>query len=289
MKYPYTVKITEQLNNIAKQPGHGYIFHGPDGSGKYLAALELSRLFIGDKQIVKDHQAIHPNMIIINPLETKRSIGIDQIRSVNEKIWHTSSEPKIKKVIIIESVDKLTVEASNALLKNLEDTPPNTVFLLLTNNISKVLATIRSRAQIVYFEPISQARGVEYLQKHLEASQSQAIEMFDLARGSLGGALELGNDDLLGHKKTIRGLAETFMAGNITERFVITKMVFDEDWSLEFLEEISYAIRRNSTILSVVNNLENIVRASQQIQSNVNARTVIENLGLQLSTKEENS
>jgi hypothetical protein len=130
---------------------------------------------------------------------------------------------------------------------------------------------------------------VEYLQKHLEVSQSQAIEMFDLARGSLGGALELGNDDLLGHKKTIRGLAETFMAGNITERFVITKTVFDEDWSLEFLEEISYAIRRNSTILSVVNNLENIVRASQQIQSNVNARTVIENLGLQLSTKEENS
>lgn len=287
MKYPYSAKTTQLLNKIAKHPGHAYIFHGSGGSGKYLAALELSSLFIGEAHIAKDHQAIHPNMIIVKPLEGKRSIGIDQIRAVNEKIWHKSSEPKIKKVIIIESIDKLTVEASNALLKNLEDAPDNTVFLLLTDNISKVLATVRSRAQIVYFEPINTARGAEYLKKQFGVSQSQAIEMFDLARGSLGGAIELGSDDLLGHKKAIRGLAEAFLAGSVTERFVVAKKVFDEDCSLEFLEEISYAIRRNSTILSVVNNLENIVKASEQIQSNVNARTVIENLGLQLSTKED--
>lgn len=90
--------------------------------------------------LITDHCAL----ITINP--DGASIGIKQIRELISSLGNTSSIPRI---VWIEPADSLTTEASNALLKVLEEPPHNTTFYLATNYPGTLLPTIRSRCQSI--------------------------------------------------------------------------------------------------------------------------------------------
>lgn len=100
----------------------------------------------------KIDKGIHPDVRIISP--EKDTIGIDQIRNLN---WETQWRPfeGKYKIYIIEKVEKMTAEAVNSFLKNLEEPPVSVIFILLSENRDILPATILSRCWELPFSYLS--------------------------------------------------------------------------------------------------------------------------------------
>ncbi len=81
-------------------------------------------------------------------------IKIEAIRDILQfsslKSWVTH------RFVIINQIEKITIQAANALLKTLEEPPPGLHFILITSNLSQVLPTLRSRCQVVHFSPLAE-------------------------------------------------------------------------------------------------------------------------------------
>ena len=77
--------------------------------------------------------------------------GIDDVRAIKESVKLAPAESQYK-VFIIDEAHMLTTEASNALLKTLEEPPNHVMFILATTNPEKLISTIRSRTTIVNFK-----------------------------------------------------------------------------------------------------------------------------------------
>lgn len=138
-----------------------WMFYGPKGIGKATLAYQLARLILSDgdvdamtnpeKSIFRQVNAgSHPDMMVIEREydEKKQTvtgdIKVESVRQLNEFLSLTPTSSKYR-VILIDGVDYLNSNAANALLKNLEEPPATTFFLLTCNRKEKLLATIPSR------------------------------------------------------------------------------------------------------------------------------------------------
>jgi hypothetical protein len=116
-----------------KDPVQGLLINGPKGAGKGYIANYIAYGYPGT---TKDR--IH----IIEPLEDKKVIGIDQIKIVISRL-RTKQDKRL--FVIIEDAEKLTPDAQNALLKILEEPPNNVSFILTTSRYNSIFPTIKSR------------------------------------------------------------------------------------------------------------------------------------------------
>jgi DNA polymerase III subunit delta' len=149
---------------------HGWVLAGPKGLGKAHFARRAAGLLVDPKglhkQLIEHHT--HPDIVTVSRLpkesakdsdtpasaELKRSIGVDQIRAIQSIL---TSRPGVadRRAIIIDCADDLERSAANALLKSLEEPPRDTYFLLVSHASDRLLPTIRSRCQIMRFEPLA--------------------------------------------------------------------------------------------------------------------------------------
>ncbi|MFI0849522.1 DNA polymerase III subunit delta' [Mesorhizobium sp. IMUNJ 23232] len=81
-------------------------------------------------------------------------LTVDEIRRVNRFLSMTSHDGSYR-VVIVDPADDMNINAANALLKNLEEPPSRTVFLLITHSAGSLLPTIRSRCQMIRLQPLS--------------------------------------------------------------------------------------------------------------------------------------
>lgn len=125
-------------------------------------------LLIGDGKKEAIHFALktasveklpHPDIHEYFPEGKTGMHAIASLRSLLEELILAPYEAK-KKCFILYEADKMLPSSSNALLKAIEEPPPKTLFLLLTKDKDKILPTIRSRCQIVYFPETSKAPNV---------------------------------------------------------------------------------------------------------------------------------
>jgi DNA polymerase-3 subunit delta' len=141
-------------------------------------------------------------------------IGIDEIKEVLRTVNLNPYEGSTG-VVILDGAESMSDPAANALLKTLEEPPPQVMFLLLTANEGAVLPTIRSRCQTITLVPLSKDRMVEQLITGHQATPEQAEQLFRLSRGCLGwaiGALEDGQV-LEQRQADLEKLQETLDAG----------------------------------------------------------------------------
>ena len=93
---------------------------------------------------VRDHK--HVDIVWIEPEKRSRTVGIDRVRDLQHKIYQTSYSGGWKAIVLM-GADRLGEEAANAFLKTLEEPPPRSLFLLLTDAPQGILTTILSRCQ----------------------------------------------------------------------------------------------------------------------------------------------
>ncbi len=219
------------------------IFAGPEGVGKKLYALELARVLNCDarhgdeacgecpacKRIWRlslstadDQEAAkqiiwsgHRDVGLIRP--AARFIVVDQVREL-ERETNFRPHEGARRVFIIDDADRLNESASNALLKTLEEAPPTTLLILITARPSGLLATIRSRCQIVRFAPLPAAEVEEFLVSRYKRSGAEASLAARLARGSIGRALELNIDAYREQRESMLGVIEALIAGGGGDR-----------------------------------------------------------------------
>lgn len=182
-------KLTENQHN--KRLAHGLLLYGVSGIGKKLFAIDFAHWLLceqpladkacGECKSCKLIQAdSNPDLLTLYPEEEGKAIKVDQVRDLIKKISLTS-HGKGYRVIIIAPADALNINASNSLLKTLEEPPENTVLILITDKPSKLMATIRSRAQMVRFDLPSQEQSMEWL-------NGQNIDKAELVLNLSGGA-----------------------------------------------------------------------------------------------------
>lgn len=166
------------------QLGHAYVFSGQEMIGKKTFALELAAKLAGGPDIL----ATDPSSS-----DSGRTITIEAIRNI--KNWASLSPyAGLRKVIIIDDAHLMTVEAQNALLKQLEEPSPSSLLILVTANPESLLPTIGSRCQEVKFA--SHSRNlINQALKDAKLSRANSEFLADFANGRIGLVMSVLRDD----------------------------------------------------------------------------------------------
>jgi DNA polymerase-3 subunit gamma/tau len=148
--------ITTTLRNAiaANRLSHAFIFSGPRGVGKTTTARILAKSIncLHPKDNNPDNtcelcvEITENRSVNVFEIDGASNRGVEEIRNLREAVRYAPAKGKYK-VYIIDEVHMLTKEAFNALLKTLEEPPPNTIFIFATTEIHKVPLTILSRCQ----------------------------------------------------------------------------------------------------------------------------------------------
>ena len=181
--FPWQTSNWQSLTNSQqnKRLAHGLLFHGAAGIGKKAFAIEFAHWLMCEQPLVdkacgecKACKLIkadsHPDFIHLSPEEEGKAIKVDQVRELIEKISLTSHGHGYR-VVIISPADALNINASNSLLKTLEEPPANTILILTTDKPSKLMATIRSRTQMIRFDLPEEQQSLQWLtQQNIDKS-----------------------------------------------------------------------------------------------------------------------
>ncbi len=186
---------------------HAYIIEGSEGSGKHTAAALIASALSCENRNSQDHplpcgvcsnckkitKGISGDVVYVNRGD-KATLGVDVIRGIREGIFVTPNDSDYR-TYIIEEADKMTEAAQNALLLTLEEPPSFVVFLLLTEDSSKLLETVRSRAQTVRCQSFLQDEIRSYLSQNdsvsdvIRRNPQKLDDAVAMAGGTIGKAL----------------------------------------------------------------------------------------------------
>src|SRR4029077_1816788 len=159
-----------------------WLIVGPEGIGKATLAYHFARMVLaeaGERQSIdREHPVFrkiaalsHPNLLVIRRAWNEKSkryaqmIGVDEVRRLRAFLGTTAGEGSWR-VVIVDRADELNQNAANALLKALEEPPPRTLFLLISDAEGRLPVTIRSRSRILRVA----ALGGEDLKKAVRAA-----------------------------------------------------------------------------------------------------------------------
>jgi len=196
---------------------HAWLLAGPKGVGKASFAHAAARRVLAEAagptfdrtgiETPDDHPIVklieagsHPDMRWLERLPRERgeglarNISVAQIRALGEFLGLTSALSPWR-VAVIDTVDELEPSGANALLKILEEPPPNTIFFLVSHAPGRLLPTIRSRCRRLDFQRLDDGAMTSILASRADLSAPERERIIAMSFGSAGRALafaELG-------------------------------------------------------------------------------------------------
>ncbi|PWG01222.1 DNA polymerase III subunit delta' [Sphingosinicella humi] len=209
---------------------HAWLITGPVGVGKALFAEKAALRVLAEGAgppvsapglDVPDEHPIaklveagsHPDLMRLERLAKAsgdglaRSITIDQVRGL-QRLFSTTPSLSPWRAVIIDSVDDLERGGANALLKNLEEPPPNSLFLLVSHAPERLLPTIRSRCRQLRLNALDDAAMTSALQAALpDADAAEIAALREIGEGSPGRAIAYRGLDIGALDKAMREIA----------------------------------------------------------------------------------
>ncbi len=202
-----------------------FLFAGPPGVGKRTFALKLAQTLLCQTNpetafdpcgycpsCVQVEAGTHPDLIFVcKPADranilVESIIGDDEHRMQEGLLHDISLKPFMggRKIAIIDDADYLKAEGANALLKTLEEPPPRSVLVLIGTSPAKQLPTIRSRCQLIRFQPLDETIVADLLlEKGLTQNEADARRLAQYSGGSLERAIRLSDPELWTFRGTL--------------------------------------------------------------------------------------
>ena len=197
-------------------PHHAWLLAGPKGVGKASFARAAAARILAEAagHVGPEHPlAIDPDTPTVRFIEGEahpdfklleremnktgtalaRNISVDQVRSLGGLFGQTPALGNWR-AVVIDSVDDLEKGAANALLKMLEEPPPNCLFLLVSHVPGRLLPTVRSRCRRLEFQPLGDDVMASLLAEMAPGASAESLTA--AAGGSIGRALALATLDL---------------------------------------------------------------------------------------------
>jgi DNA polymerase-3 subunit delta' len=195
-----------------------YLFVGPPGVGKRRFAVELAHTLLCTHSAETALEACgqcescrlfasgnHPDFILLGLPADKASlpialfVGDDQHRNQQGLCHDIALKPYFgrRKIAIVDDADHFSIPSANCLLKTLEEPPPSALLILIGTSPARQLPTIRSRSQVVRFQPLEKNTVSKILvDTGLVSDPQQAARAAELSGGSVERALQLADPAL---------------------------------------------------------------------------------------------
>jgi len=254
-----------------------YVFYGPPGVGKFYTSKIFAQSLncekikydaCGECRKCKEiEEERNEDFIVISPNKNE-NIGINEVKNLKSILSYHVVWLKTR-VVVVKEVDKLTEEASNSFLKTLEEVPPNTVFILITEKIENLLPTIKSRAQLIRFRRLKEEELLTL------CGQKISKEEVKLAMGSYTRLKKIISPE----GKEVQKLASQFIEGSGEEKLrIIEKVTNLEDflWHLEGkLVDKLQTTRKEKEISSILQKIVSCEEAYIAKTRNVNEKIIL--------------
>ncbi len=257
----------EQLDQLAQDPSQSYLFYGPEGLGKTTVARAYAK-----KIIAGTEGDSYKWLMQISLLPDKKKISITQVKKVLEFLSQKKPNNIAKKVVVIDEAQALGIEAANALLKVLEEPPPDSLIILISSNAQSLPTTIRSRLAIIEFKPPSH--------KAVEAffnSQANSSQLLELA-GDRPAHIQRMLDDPETQSQAVElwEQAKGFSSLNLADKLVVVQPIARASQTEEFIHMLG-------RIPSNTDTAQALLFAQRHLYNSGNPRFVLEHLALELS------
>ena len=209
---------------------------GPEGVGKRTVALATARALVCEtgQGVACDQcsacsraaRGLHPDVIVVEP-ETA-TIKIEQVRDMAREVLALPFEGRARG-FVMDDAHVMTEQASNALLKSLEEPPATSHVFLVTASPQALLPTIRSRCQTLRLGPLPAAQLESYLRDRAGLTEEEARLRAAVAGGSIGAALALDSDAYRASRSDLLAALERAGASSALDRMEAAQRLSELD------------------------------------------------------------
>ncbi len=279
-------KTARAVKDQLVEPSHAVLIHAPTGLGKKSLARHIASSLVKTSDL--DHYAY---FTCIKP--EKSSISIDSIRLLNTQMsLRTIGTNSIRRVVLIEDANLMTIEAQNALLKLLEEPPLDTVIVLTASDKNALLPTLLSRVRTITISPLDKQTLLDYFTKNNHKT-TEINKAYNLSEGHIGLMSSILSSSA--DHPIVRGIetAKEVLSLPVFERLLLIEdLSKDKDQILPLLEGLKrisrFMLQQNSSnennklALSWHKRLTIVLKAEHRLAKNAQPKLLLSDLFINL-------
>ncbi len=278
-----------QIEAFLSNPSHALLLIGPTGSGKPTLAKSIAANLL---QIDAAKLPDYPYYSYLQTPEGKRDIPIEAVRELIETLkLKTPGKAAVRRVIIIEDAQRMSMSGQNAILKTLEEPAVDTVFILTVPFAKSVAPTIASRAQAISVVPPSKTATLAYYGDRF--NQQDVASYWMLSGGSTGLLDALLKDSAEHPLKSSVSAFKVYLGKDTYGRLIDSDRLARDKIQLAYfldgggrvlrsLEQNAVKSGQTKRVKSLGSSRRLITSLQGALQANANPRLVATNLALNL-------
>lgn len=255
--------MLKQLSSFSETTPQGLVLVGPKGSGKETVLRELT------KKITTSPA----DAVVLEPLEDKKQISIDQCRELKRLLSLRNSK---NLVILVPNAELLTIEAQNSILKILEETPRFVHFFMAVPSENSLLETIKSRVVLWNFKNPSTNELKHFFNDTEPALLEKALIISGNKPGLTYAILNQQSNEKINFFEPIE-YAKELLSEPIFDRLIkVNSLAKDNVLTTSVLDALAIICQATIKSLATANDLKKIIPWQKRLEQVEEARNLIE-------------